>query len=142
MADDHFFHEGIYVGDGKVVHVINQKFRGIRVVKDTLEKFARNKVVKVKNIRTSYSPQEIVARAESMVGKRWKYDRFLNNCENFTNDVVIGKSHSYQSYISLELAMTGALAFYARHRNISGLIAGLLKGIMASRAMNKILYEQ
>ncbi len=140
LEDENFYHEGVYIGDDQVVHVIKKK-DAIKIRKDSLETFAKRKPVNVKRLYHSpFTKEEIARRAESMVGKKWRYDRFFNNCETFTNWASTGRSESDQAEITLHLAWAGALNTYKQYNDFPGFIVGLIEGFIVARALNKILH--
>ena len=81
----HFYHHGIYCGDGMVIEYDgrypSQDLFTIQM--NSLESFARGRRIEVDNREPAlYSPDEIVARAKSRLGER-AYNLYTNNCENF-----------------------------------------------------------
>ena len=80
-----FYHHGIYCGEGVVIEY-NGRYPSqdlFTVEKVSLESFARGRRIEVDNREPAlYSPEEIVARAESRLGER-AYNLYTNNCENF-----------------------------------------------------------
>ncbi len=80
-----FYHHGIYCGEGIVIEY-NGRYPSqnlFTIEKVSLESFARGRRIEVDNREPAlYSPEEIVARAESRLGER-AYNLYTNNCENF-----------------------------------------------------------
>lgn len=80
-----FYHHGLYGGDG-VVYEYNGRYPSedmYTIEKCSLESFARGKKIFIDNReRPLYSPDEIIARAESRVGEKF-YGLYANNCENY-----------------------------------------------------------
>lgn len=90
-------HHGIDCGDWTVID-----FAGRDGGKDTacirrvsLAEFARGAPVKTRTYGSCYSPEVVVARAASMIG-RSGYDLFSNNCEHFATWCVTGEHSSAQ----------------------------------------------
>jgi len=90
-------HHGIDCGDGTVID-----FAGRGGGKDTaciwrvtLAEFAQGAPVKTRTYGSCYSPEVVVARAASMIG-RSGYDLFSNNCEHFATWCVMGEHSSAQ----------------------------------------------
>ena len=81
----HFYHHGIYCGDGVVIE-FNGRYPSVdqyTIEECSLESFARGRLIEVDNREPSYySPDEIVARAKSRLGERG-YHLVYNNCETF-----------------------------------------------------------
>lgn len=75
-----FTHHGLYLGRNRVIHYADRM-----VYDDTLENFAggaRIHRMSAEESPISYSVDEVIARAFSRIGE-YKYNLFLNNCENF-----------------------------------------------------------
>jgi len=140
ISDDLFFHEGIYIGENKVVHITSRNL-GIFVISDSLEKFARNKTVKIKNTSNIFTNEEIAKRAESKIGQRWPYDTLLNNCESFTNYISTGEKISLQGNLTLNLASFAGICSYKKKRDFISFILGTFEGILISRMINKYIYS-
>lgn len=73
-----YTHHGIYIGNNKIIHYK----REIGITFDTLEAFALNAKIHIKNSPKTYSNAEIIVRARSRVGEN-NYNVFKNNCEHF-----------------------------------------------------------
>lgn len=140
VKNPQFYHEGIFVGNNKVIHIMNRGMN-VYVVKETLEKFASNKNVKIKKIKTKYSKQDMVKRAESMVGQKISYDIFLNNCENFTNMVANDKNVSLQGHLVIETSCNFANLSYSKKKDLSSWIEGFIRGYFVSHTINELLYK-
>ena len=80
-----FYHHGIYCGGDTVIEY-NGRYASqdlFTIEKCSLNSFARGKRIEIDNReRSLYSPDEIVARAESRLGER-AYNLYFNNCETF-----------------------------------------------------------
>lgn len=94
---DLYSHHGIDCGDGTVID-----FAGQGGGKDTacirrvgLAEFAQRAPVQTRSYGSCYSPEVVVARAVSMIG-RSGYDLFSNNCEHFATWCVTGEHSSAQ----------------------------------------------
>jgi hypothetical protein len=88
---------GIDCGDGTVIDFAGQgggkSMATIRRV--TLAEFAQRAPVGIRTYGKCYSPEVVVARATSMIG-RSGYDLFSNNCEHFATWCVAGEHSSAQ----------------------------------------------
>ena len=93
-----YTHHGIYVGGGEVAHYmgLSSNLRRGPVVKVTLAQFASGHAVSIECEATaSYTPIEIVARAQSRLGED-RYSVLSNNCEHFCSWCVHGVARSSQ----------------------------------------------
>jgi Lecithin retinol acyltransferase len=94
---DLYSHHGIDCGDGTVIDFAGQG--GIKntacIRHVTLAEFAQGASVKTRTYGSHYSPEVVVARAASMIG-RSGYDLFSNNCEHFATWCVTGEHSSAQ----------------------------------------------
>jgi len=69
----------------------------------TLSRFALGRPVRiVEHLKSAYSPEEIVRRAQSRLGEN-DYRLLTNNCEHFCNWCLSGVSHSDQVQRPLQL---------------------------------------
>lgn len=94
-------HYGIDMGDGTAVH-----FRGslhyiqadASIQRTTIQEFGKcDRIVIARDVRCTFPPDEIVCRAESMVGTDFGGYNFLsNNCEHFANWCACGRRISQQ----------------------------------------------
>ena len=101
-----YFHEGIYVSDGEVIHFSGEpgeSKRSAKVIKTDLETFLEGGVVEVKRFssledRARFPKDEVVKRARRALKDQsaGKYNVILNNCEHFANNCVFGKKISEQ----------------------------------------------
>jgi cell wall-associated NlpC family hydrolase len=92
-------HQGIYVGDGWVVHYHKPDGRSKGAVERTsLSQFSKRSPISVR----AYPPgqagtaEDVVARAEKQVGQDC-YDLLLHNCEHFAEWCKTGRHESIQA---------------------------------------------
>ena len=88
-----FVHDGIYVGDGKVVHCGAASGLLLRgpVEEISLSSFSRGRPVSVRRAGPAkFYPPEIIARARSCVGED-TYRPLTNNCEHFAEWCLHGR---------------------------------------------------
>jgi hypothetical protein len=93
-----YMHHGIYVGGGEVVHYMGLSTTPRRgpVAKVTLARFASGHAVSIEREATaSYTPLEIVARAQSRLGED-RYSVLSNNCEHLCSWCAHGVARSSQ----------------------------------------------
>ncbi|MFO1064372.1 MAG: lecithin retinol acyltransferase family protein [Pirellulales bacterium] len=96
-------HHGIDMGDGTVIHLAPESGPRLtatqdarfQVRRDSIEEFSTGKRVRTMRHQRSLQVDEIVAAAESMVGKAG-YNLLDNNCEHFASQCATGKSDSRQ----------------------------------------------
>lgn len=149
MIDDSFFHEGIYVGDGQVVHVSPNRMyvTGISVQKQPLSRFARGKHLKRKTLilhpqAKMFPSEDIAKRAEAMVGRKWPYDRVTNNCETFTTWAATGIDHSSQGELTWLTGSLAAAYYFAKgKKDLASVLAGFIEGVTVAGSVNSILYK-
>ena len=100
-------HSGIYIGNGKLID--NSGKRG-SVGYRSIDDFADGKEISVIQYESKYSRSQVVARAESHIGKPYKL--WSQNCEHFTNEVLFDSVTSKQAVVGglLLLAATAYLA--------------------------------
>lgn len=140
VSDPSFYHEGIYIGNRMVVHVMKKKWKTI-VALDPFEEFEYNMPVKIKHLEgLPFTKEEIAQRAEKEIGKRWKFDRCFNNCEHFTNLMAFGVSKSYQcdmmfKNIDKELKLH-------KDDELSSVIYSFIYGYLSSRGKNVQTYRE
>lgn len=112
-----YFHHGIDIGDGTVVHARPDDFRlpfgGGRVVRTTWAEFASGMPVGVVTDPPAvFAPQEVVARALAHVG-RPGYCPVVDNCEHFAAWCATGVRASRQVQAVAERAAVVAGAVLA-----------------------------
>lgn len=110
-------HEGIYVGDGRVVHYSEPwpgAGKGDAVIQETsLAEFARGGQVRIDpSTRAGFPRSEMVRRARSRIGES-RYDLLKNNCEHFAAWVRTGESSSDQ--VQAAMVVGGAVLYGAVH---------------------------
>jgi hypothetical protein len=108
-----YTHHGIYVGHGDVVHYmgLSSTLRGGPVVKVALEQFALGRPVSIESeAGATYTPHEIVARAQSRLGED-RYSVLGNNCEHFCAWCTHGVARSSQvdRFLALPRRMAQAI---------------------------------
>ena len=93
-----YFHHGIYVGDGKVVHYggLNGGLRRGPLEETSFSRFSLGQPVWIRRGRsTLFDREEVIRRARSRVGED-RYRVLTNNCEHFCEWCLRGKPRSYQ----------------------------------------------
>ena len=120
-----YFHHGIYVGNGRVIHYAGW-FRGTRglVEEVTLEEFTEGRPYRAGRMPPDRrAGEDIVRRARSRLGER-RYHLLRNNCEHFCNWCQLGESRSEQveALMKPALLLTGILQALRRE-----LVVGLLR---------------
>jgi hypothetical protein len=135
-------HDGIYLGDGQVIHLVGPPGRGkeaatVRI--DTLEVFAGGRRVTVRPYAPNHSPEEIIARAMSKLGQGG-YDVISNNCQHYARWCATGDHVSEQ--VSSVTATAGTMVAPAAAATLgisaigsAGIVSGLSgPGIMSGLA--------
>jgi hypothetical protein len=98
FAGVEYWHHGIYIGDGEIVH-FSREDNGVGKV--TLQKFQGSadcvEIVDYSNeTGTIFPPEQIVTRALGAVGIPETYNLLTNNCEHFATWCVTHKKASKQ----------------------------------------------
>jgi hypothetical protein len=92
-------HDGIYLGDGRVIHLTGGTADGgkaaARVQIDSLARFAGGRPVTVRRYSGAHDPEDIVARAMSRLGEG-NYNLIFNNCQHFARWCATGDHESEQ----------------------------------------------
>lgn len=98
-----YFHYGVYVGGGKVVHFSSKgkdemNSSSADIILTTLKTFAKGDKVSLDTWEEAvFSPEEIAQRAMSAIGtKKGTYNLISNNCEHFANWCRCGRLISHQ----------------------------------------------
>lgn len=102
----YYYHHGVYVGDGMVIHFTGEQNDSISepekvlVRKTTIEFFANGTIVEKAKLsflekRHAKNRKIVVEEAEKAVGEG-NYDFLHNNCEDFANRVCYNKKLSSQ----------------------------------------------
>lgn len=98
-----YFHYGVYVGNGRVVHFCSTTSNELDalsadIVETSLSRFSKGDTVSVDTqIPSSFDREEIVRRARKSIGtKLGTYNLLSNNCEHFANWCRCGRSVSTQ----------------------------------------------
>jgi hypothetical protein len=107
-----YFHHGIYVGKGRVIHYAGwfHSARGL-VEEVSLEQFTEGRPCSTgRTPADRHSGEQIVRRARSRLGER-SYHLLRNNCEHFCNWCQLGQCRSEQveALTRLELLLFGIL---------------------------------
>ena len=99
-------HTGIYIGDGKVVHLdgdgcirILSRLNGLNP--------AYRIYYSVDKQGEAFGNKEIAERAKNLVGTRRKYNLFLNNCHRFTGYCLTGKNNVCTTFSRLKKILNG-----------------------------------
>ena len=95
-----YYHHGIDMGDGTVVHFEGEPLQqqDVRVTRVDLDEFLKGgvpEVVEYPSDISTYAPKETLERAAEMVGRKG-YRLFSNNCEHFATYCKSGKPYSTQ----------------------------------------------
>ena len=135
-------HDGIYLGNGEVIHLTGAADggkAGARVRMDTLAVFAAGRPVTVRPYAGDHDPDAIIARAMSRLGDGG-YHLIFNNCQHFARWCATGDHVSEQ--IESVAATSGTIATPVLAASVginvvgsAGLVAGLSgPGIMSGLA--------
>jgi len=135
-------HDGIYFGNGYVIHLCAPPGggkAGACVRMDTLAVFAAGRPVAVRPYAGNHDPEAIVARAVSRLGYG-NYHLVFNNCQHFARWCATGEHVSEQ--VDSVTAATGSIATPALAASVginvvgsAGLVTGLSgPGIMSGLA--------
>lgn len=103
-------HDGIYLGNGQVVHLCGVPGAGkasahVRI--DTLELFAAGRPVTIRPYAGNHDPEAVTARAMSRLGDG-NYHLIFNNCQHFARWCATSDHHSEQ--VTSVTAISGATA--------------------------------
>lgn len=139
---DGIHHDGIYLGNGQVIHLCGTPDTGkagALVRTDTLEVFAAGRPVTVRPYAGNHDPEAIIDRAVSRFGLG-NYHLICNNCQHFARWCATGKHISEQ--VDTVAATTGTMATPALAASVginivgsAGLVGGLSgPGIMSGLA--------
>jgi hypothetical protein len=106
-----YYHHGIDMGDGTVVHFTGEPLRGrlAAVARDTWEDFCQGETPMVMHYPQDYrTPDEVVEAALAHLGTTG-YKLLANNCEHFASYCKTGRAHSRQVRRAIQgMAITGA----------------------------------
>ncbi len=110
-----YFHFGVYVGEGKVVHFCSTGGNELDpnsadIVETSFSCFSKGDWVCVDKLEEPlYDREEIVRRARSEIGTKFgTYNLLSNNCEHFANWCRCGKLVSHQKILVESLVDTVA----------------------------------
>src|ERR1039457_4417005 len=135
-------HDGIYLGDGNVIHLTGAPDggkAGARVRIDPLAVFAAGRPVTVRPYAGYHDPDAIIARAMSRLGDG-NYHLIFNNCQHFARWCATGDHHSEQVISVAATTRTVTTPVVAASMGISmvgsaGIVTGLSgPGIMSGLA--------
>jgi hypothetical protein len=135
-------HDGIYLGDGHVIHLVappGAGKAGARVRIDTLAVFAAGRPVTIRPYASNQDPDVIIARATSRLGDGG-YHLICKNCQHFARWCATGDHVSDQVESVAATSSTIGAPVVAASVGISavgsaGLVAGLSgPGIMSGLA--------
>jgi hypothetical protein len=135
-------HDGIYLGNGQVIHLTGAPDggkAGARVRIDTLAVFAAGRPVTVRDYAGNHDPDAIIARAMSRLGDG-NYHLIFNNCQHFARWCATGDHHSEQVISVAATTSTVATPVVAASMGLSmvgsaGIVTGLSgPGIMSGLA--------
>jgi Lecithin retinol acyltransferase len=132
-------HDGIYLGDGHVIHLVGTHGGGkadARVQIGTLKAFAAGRPVTVRHYSGHHNPDAIIARAMSKLGDG-NYHLIFNNCQHFARWCATGDHRSEQvtsTTATMSAAATPAAAASIGINLISS--AGLATGLSGSGIMS------
>jgi len=108
-----YFHHGIHVGGGHVVHYAGfcETLRARPVEEVAIERFAAGREVRInQNVPSRYSATEVVACARSRVGQD-RYRLLTNNCEHFSTWCLQGNARSAQVRACVVSLLLGVRVF-------------------------------
>lgn len=96
-----YTHYGIAGKRGTVIefgHEDRRDRKSLRVARIPYAKFAKDDPVQLEHPLSPYTPDEIIKRAASKIGKNTygEYSLLNNNCEHFAREAAEGKKHSTQ----------------------------------------------
>jgi hypothetical protein len=135
-------HDGIYVGDNRVIHMTGGEGggkAGARIRIDSVAVFANGRPVTVRPYADRHDPDAIIARATSKLGEGG-YHLVFNNCQHFARWCATGDHHSEQVTSVAATAGTVGVPVVAVTAGFSiigsaGLVSGLSgPGIMSGLA--------
>jgi hypothetical protein len=132
-------HDGIYLGDGQVIHLVGTAGGGkheatVRI--DSLAVFAAGRPVTVRPYAPNHSPEEIIARAMAKLGQGG-YDVIFNNCQHFARWCATGDHVSEQVTSAAATAGTMVAPAAAATVGISAIgSAGIVTGLSGPGIMS------
>ncbi|HTS95378.1 MAG TPA: lecithin retinol acyltransferase family protein [Streptosporangiaceae bacterium] len=133
-------HDGIYLGDGSVIHLTGGTPEGgkaaARVQIDPLARFAAGRPVTIQRYFGAHNPEEVVARAMSRLGEG-NYNLIFNNCQHFARWSATGDQESEQ--VRSVTATTATVITPALATALTGTViapAGLVSGLSGPGIMS------
>lgn len=103
-----YWHHAIYVGKGVLIE-FGQSIFGGPVGRVAWENFAKNQAVRVVSHPWTFSPEKIVERAESQLG-RADFNLVNANCEHFATWCATGRWASQQVQVAMQTVKQVAAA--------------------------------
>ncbi len=105
----HYFHYGIDLGDGTVVHLATEpQGREMLVQRVSMESFANGSAIAIEAVTDALPADVVVQRALEAVGTKG-YDLVIGNCEHFAREMKTGKGQSVQ--VKMYLSSVARTAF-------------------------------
>ncbi|KAK6466426.1 phospholipase A and acyltransferase 2-like [Huso huso] len=145
-----FYHWGIYVGDGYIVHLSPADDKratvipvDVKIRKEKIDVVAAGQPWRVNNLhdatRKHRSPQKMVQLAEAEVGKTHRYDLAEHNCEHFVTELRYGVAVGRQGTIGVILGsvVAAAVAF-----SVGATLGGAIPiGLCVGFCLKKLLHK-
>jgi hypothetical protein len=120
-----YFHYGIDIGDGTVVHLAtDQRGNEMCVQRVSMESFASGSAVSIEGVVGELPPEVVVQRALEAIGKTG-YHLVIGNCEHFAREMKTGKGQSVQVEMCVSSVIRttfSGLASTAKRQVIAGSI--------------------
>lgn len=137
-----YWHHGVYVGGGKVVHYagLSRTFLRGPVEEITVEDFAHGRTLWVRHpCQCRFSGQDVVRRARSRLGES-RYRILTNNCEHFCNWCLNDENHSDQA----EILLAGPRALFGMVRRVVGVLLNLPRYLLphSARTPTMVMTQQ
>lgn len=128
-----YYHYGIVVNDGKVVHFTGpvddsiMDVKNIQIRETTLDLFSRgDKIQILKPYSSPFDREVVIERAKAFVGKNKLfgkvYNLVTNNCEHFASYIYFGKKESKQ--VKLVSAVLASVALVGITSTAAALMVG------------------
>lgn len=129
-----YSHHGIDVGGGEVIHISGEKKNkgNVSYRRVSKEEFAKGGEIKIVDYTgcDCLPPEEVVKRAESLLGQDNQYDFFGDNCEHIARWCKTGKKESKQVQRAVTTPLAGVvvrgLAGYALRGVVGGPVGWIL----------------
>jgi len=106
-----YYHHGIDVGDGRVIHFSGEPLHPARAVvcEVSMEEFLEGAQPEIVVHENALPPEETVRLARSRLGEK-HYNLFFNNCEHFAWWCKTGKAQSRQVHKAARTVLQVAVA--------------------------------